>query len=205
MKAWVYVQEALVLLINTALSGPMKMDKPVMPTGQPAVLGDGTATSPWRSMVGQEGDIPGFNFFTYVEPTDATGVNQLTFGLGCLVSLLKVRRDLHLETNADVNLLSICLAEEAVDDVSADPHLLDSIEISLKLHDAIAYSGDSNNGVGRQISIFTIQDLLFSVDGFSLAFGWNRGHVGLALSQQFTPQELVASQLHFTHLSNQLV
>ena len=83
MKAWVYVQEALVLLINTALSGPMKMDKPVMPTGQPAVLGDGTATSPWRSMVGQEGDIPGFNFFTYVEPTDATGVNRLTFGLGC--------------------------------------------------------------------------------------------------------------------------
>ena len=38
MKAWVYVQEALVLLINTALSGPMKIEKPAMPSNQPILL-----------------------------------------------------------------------------------------------------------------------------------------------------------------------
>ena len=199
MKAWVYVQEALVLLINTALSGPMKMDKPVMPSGQPAVLGDGTATSPWRLMIGQEGDIPGINFFTYVEPTDVTGVNRLTFGLGCLVSLLHIRRHLHLETNVDAGLISFKLAEVAVDDVPADTKLLPKIEITTKLHDAIVLQGET----AEQIPVFTIPGLFFTVDGFSLALGWENG-LGFGIRTAIHSPRIGSVAPDFVHLATQL-
>jgi hypothetical protein len=197
MKAWVYVQEALVLLINTALSGPMKMDKPVMPTGQPAVLGDGTATSPWRLMIGQEGDIPGINFFTYVEPTDVTGVNRLTFGLGCLLSLLQIRPNLHLQLDLDAHLLSLSLADVATDDVPADMKLLTQVACMIKLHDAIGNPGKQMVVVpgGRGFSV--------TIDAVSLGVRWIR-EVGFSVRASIHAPRIGSIAPDFPAMMNQL-
>ena len=203
MPAWVYVQEAFVLLINTALAGPMKIDKPSMPTGQATVLGDGSPSSPWRTMIGQEGDIPGFNFFTSIEPTDTTGVNRLTFGFGSLVSIIKVNQDLHLETNADLGLISFNLAEVAINDVPPESKLLPFIEASVKLHDAITFSGDSNDGTGRQIRIASLPGIMITSDGFSIKISWVNGG-GFGLRATVHSPRIGSVFPNFTHLANQL-
>jgi hypothetical protein len=203
MPAWVYVQEAFVLLINTALAGPMKIDKPSMPTGQATVLGDGSPSSPWRTMIGQEGDIPGFNFFTCIEPTDTTGVNRLTFGFGCLVSLLHLRRHLHLETNVDVGLISLKLAEVAVEDVSAEAKLLPRIDATMKLHDAIVYSGDEYHGTAAQIPLFTTPSLVATVDAFSINFNWINGD-GFGFSATVGSPRIGSIAPDFSDIANQL-
>ena len=181
----------------------MKIEKPAMPSNQPILLGDGTPSSPWRTIIGDGESIPGFNIFSFVEPTETLGVNRLSLGIGSLISIIQLNEDLHLEANVDLCIISFDLSEVSVSDVPANATLISSIKCGLKLHDAITNLGDANNGVGKQISLPSFGDLMFTIDAFSLDFGWMSGD-GFGVKFTIHSPRIGSVVPDFTHLQSQL-
>ena len=173
--AWLYIQEALGLLINTILSYPLDFEKPLMPTIDAKVIGSGTQLSPYRYELGAgTGNIPSFNLFSIVEPSESGTSHQITLGTGCLASIIKIKKHLHLESNLDIHLLGFKLATVNEDNIPADFTVIPKIEANIKLHDAIVYVGDEFDGTARQIPIFSRTGLFFVVDAFSVGLDWSQ-------------------------------
>ena len=69
-----------------------------MPTVGAKVIGSGTQLSPWRYELGAgTGNIPTFNLFSIVEPSESGNSHEITLGTGCLASIIKIKKHLHVE------------------------------------------------------------------------------------------------------------
>ena len=88
MKAWLFVQEALVKLLETALAVPLGIPAPSMPSGTSNFYtGDGSTSSPYKITIGDSSSIP--NFYLSCSKVTSGSIDRVSLGVGSQVALIK--------------------------------------------------------------------------------------------------------------------
>ena len=174
VKAWLFVQEALVKLLETALAVPLGIPAPSMPSGpSDFYTGDGSTSSPYKITIGDSSSIP--NFYLSCSKVTSGSIDRVSLGVGSQVALIKVRKHLHLDANVDVGLLDFDLSNDINTPVPVNGAFLPKVGISTTLADAIYFTDDDYDGDPRQIPIFEKPDFFFTVSGFTFSVDWRNG------------------------------
>ena len=172
--AWLFVQEALVKLLETALAVPLGIPAPSMPSGpSDFYTGDGSTSSPYKITIGDSRSIP--NFYLSCSKVTSGSIDRVSLGVGSQVALIKVRKHLHLDANVDVGLLDFDLSNDINTPVPVNGAFLPKVGISTTLADAIYFTDDDYDGDPRQIPIFEKPDFFFTVSGFTFSVDWRNG------------------------------
>ena len=174
VKAWLFVQEALVKLLETALAVPLGIPAPSMPSGKTDFYsGVGTTSSPYKITIGDSKSIPGF--YLSCSKVTSGSIDRVSLGVGSQVALIKVRKHLHLDANVDVGLLDFDISNDINTPVPVNGAFLPKVGISTTLQDMIKFSGDDYGNTYKPIPIFGKPDFFFTVSGFTFSIDWRNG------------------------------
>ncbi|MDC3298329.1 hypothetical protein OAU99_03030 [Candidatus Poseidoniaceae archaeon] len=178
--ALLYIVEAFNFSIKQILSVPLELEEPDIPvTEDIRFTGSGSRTSPYRMSIGddEEGALPWFNTYLMVESDDAKKEAKFEFGLGCTAFLLSLWDVFCLDFGIDIGLISFESKESTItnsdeneiDYIETGTSMLTGVEIFAKVHDPF-------NEPAKQISLFDMPGMQFTIDGFTLSGYWRRPH-----------------------------
>ena len=197
--ALLYIVEALNFTLKQLFADAANMEPPEMPIAQDiSVTGSGTKYSPYRMSIGEnrsragdefisevpwgrKGDdteergLPWLNIFLIVNQDTGSGDSRFELGIGCTAFLLQLWDVFCLDFGIDVGLLSMDFNQETytndddeeIEYIETGTSLLTGAEVYAKVHDPF-------NDPGKQMTLFDIPGMQFTIDGFSISGYWRR-------------------------------
>ena len=177
--ALLYIVEAFNFSIKQILSAPLDLEEPNIPvTEDIRFTGSGSRTSPYRMSIGDddEGALPWFNTYLMVKSDEDNKAAKFEFGLGCTAFLLPLWDVFCLDFGIDVGLISLESKENTItsdgneiDYIETGTSMLTGVEIYAKMHDPF-------NEPAKQITLFDMPGMQFTIDGLTLSGYWRRPH-----------------------------